>query len=600
MRVSIYRYGLLSPRDWNDDCEEELRRMTALWNQLVEIEHDHRAKVRALTADDPAVAAAQAAAERLAEKLHAAKQRRKEANKNARRRVPNPELNDEIARLLAELKDAGSCAADARRQARARIKDKLDALDQERKAAVKTARQQSALYWGNYNAVVADYERARSRAMKIGAELKFHRHCAQPTDGKSSARMVNQIQGGVTVAELLGGKSSQVALAHGRPLSMLRFTVHRRKLPDGTGNGTVTWPICYADQQARNHARPLPDDAIVQEAVVTRRSVADAWEWSVSFLLRLPAPVEAAIDNTACGIDLGWRRVNDGLRVATIAHDDGTHEFLTLPAIFLRRMERVKELAGMRTTSADGLRLVLRDLDWPNAPEPLRPLAMRALRTRRPEDIHLLALEWRKYPRWHAYEAQTLGRWRARDRIDWQEQAGLARRIANARRDIYRCAVKRLTARYGIIGIEDVNWRDIGAVESRDGQPNDIAMMSAEMRQLASPGSFNLELVRAAREHASRIHREAGKSTWPCSECAREGRNTVVVPADRSALIQTCPHNHVWDQDKNAATNLRAAALASASVLQISRPPLAGSKRWKKKGLAESDSSSAGMNAPIP
>jgi hypothetical protein len=197
-RISVYRYGLLAPLDWADDCEEELRRMTALWNRLVEIEHAHRAQVRALTAADDAVAAAEAEVATLNDKVTTLYERRVASRKEARARTKTTELDDEITQAKRDRREASAIAKEARRRVQAGAKDRLAALNEQRKALVKTARQQSGLYWGNYNAVCADYDRARSAAMKRGVELKFHRHCTLPGEGMSSARVVNQIQGGMT------------------------------------------------------------------------------------------------------------------------------------------------------------------------------------------------------------------------------------------------------------------------------------------------------------------------------------------------------------------------------------------------------------------
>jgi hypothetical protein len=585
-RISVYRYGLLGPLDWGDDCEEELRRMTALWNRLVEIEHAHRAQVRALTAADEAVAAAEAKVATWNGKIKALYDQRAALRKEARARTKTTDLDDEIAQAKRDRREASTIAKEARRRVRADAKDKLAELNEQRKGLVKTARQQSGLYWGNYNAVCADYDRARSAAMNRGVELKFHRHCTQPGEGMSSARVVNQIQGGMTPDELVAGRFSQAAIVLVGPQApLLRVTVHRRD-----GNRTVTWPICQNKKE-----RLLPDDARIQEVIVTRRAVADSWQWSVSFLLRLPQVLPSAGEATACGIDLGWRRVNDGLRVATVAHADGSHEFITLPDIFLRRLNRIEALAGTRDVAADGIRAELAVLRWPDAPEELRSLAMRAFRTKRAEDLYGLALAWLKHPDWAPAEASDLSLWRSQDRIDWQEQAGLRRRIGNARLDLYRCVVKRLVEQYGLIGVEDVDWRNIGRREAVVGKPNDIAMMTAQMRNLAAPGTLLMELRRAAQTAGARIHAQAGKSTWKCHICSIEQ-----APVDRAQLIHTCPAcNSTWDQDINAARNLRAAVLASAPVLAPAPPPLAGSKRRKFRSLSQAGDERNGAGKAI-
>lgn len=49
--VTVYRYGLLPPRDWGEDCDAEMRRMNTLWNKLVEIEHAISERWKKLTSD---------------------------------------------------------------------------------------------------------------------------------------------------------------------------------------------------------------------------------------------------------------------------------------------------------------------------------------------------------------------------------------------------------------------------------------------------------------------------------------------------------------------------------------------------------------------
>ena len=137
-RISVYRYGLLAPLDWADDCEEELRRMTALWNRLVEIEHAHRAQVRALTAEDEAVAAAEAEVATRNDKVTTLYDRRAAVRKEARARIKTTSLDDEIAQAKRDRREANTIAREARRRVRAGAKDKLAALNDQRKVLVKT------------------------------------------------------------------------------------------------------------------------------------------------------------------------------------------------------------------------------------------------------------------------------------------------------------------------------------------------------------------------------------------------------------------------------------------------------------------------------
>ncbi len=287
----------------------------------------------------------------------------------------------------------------------------------------------------------------------------------------------------------------------------------------------------------------------------------------------MPGQLPAAVDTNACGIDLGWRKVNDGIRVATIVADDIGHQFITLPPVFIERRRRIVELDSRRALSAEAARRPLRGLKWPDAPPPLRPLAMAALRTRRSEDLWALALEWRTHADWHPEAFAALDGWRSQDRNQWMQREGLSNRIVNARRYFYRDAVKKIVARYGLIGIEAVNWADIGRRVNRDGADNEIATSTATYRLLAAPGCFIQELRRSAAAGGARIHEHGGKSSFICHDCGAEN-----FPADRSELVFTCSNpscGSTWDQDVNAGGNLCAAAIASAPAPPQGPPPLA-------------------------
>jgi hypothetical protein len=88
--VIVRNYRLLDPLDWGEDCEAELRRMTALWNRLVEIDNGHRRSYRAATADDPTVKALRERYDTLSAAVDGLIAERKAVRARARKRVPTP------------------------------------------------------------------------------------------------------------------------------------------------------------------------------------------------------------------------------------------------------------------------------------------------------------------------------------------------------------------------------------------------------------------------------------------------------------------------------------------------------------------------------
>lgn len=50
--ITAYHCGLRAPLNWDEDCEQQFPLQADLWNALVEIEHEHRATVRAVAAPE--------------------------------------------------------------------------------------------------------------------------------------------------------------------------------------------------------------------------------------------------------------------------------------------------------------------------------------------------------------------------------------------------------------------------------------------------------------------------------------------------------------------------------------------------------------------
>jgi hypothetical protein len=211
--ILLRQYVLAPPLDWDDGCERELRLQIDLWNKLVEIERAHRQGFNALTVDDPVVQKAEATVKKALEELDALKKERTGRRSANRKKGDTEDLDVAIGAARDHVKRCSQAAKEARRAARDKLKPKIEGLNAARFAAVKAARNASGLWWGNYNAVCASYEHARNAALKRSGELHFRRHHGEGC-------VTNQIQGGITVAELCAGVHSQVSLR--QPMEDLR------------------------------------------------------------------------------------------------------------------------------------------------------------------------------------------------------------------------------------------------------------------------------------------------------------------------------------------------------------------------------------------
>src|SRR5262249_10084792 len=104
--------------------------------------------------------------------------------------------------------------------------------------------------------------------------------------------------------------------------------------------------------------RPLPEDATIKWVYLVRRHVATHEEWWLQFVVAQAqgfAKADAATSGTVA-VDVGWRRLASGLRVAYWVGDDGAEGQLVLPQAILTRLRKVEELQAIRDKHFDAMR----------------------------------------------------------------------------------------------------------------------------------------------------------------------------------------------------------------------------------------------------
>jgi hypothetical protein len=572
--VTVRQYRLLPPVDWGEDCEAELRRMTALWNKLVEIDRTNREQYRAATADDPLVSKLRQQYDTATAEIEGLIEKRKMARKAARKRIPTLDLDEEINAAKARRRTVAAELAAASKIARSLAKPALDVLEAERRQRTKEARQpaSSGLYWGNYNAVCAAYDRARSRIIKRGGELHFRRH-----DGEG--RLVNQIQGGMTADELFAGSRSQVKIAHRPPRDRgitksgrlgeracwaLTATVYRTgRTRDG--NRTVTWPLIMH--------RPLPDDCRIKEVVIHRRRIAAHWRWTVTLTCEVPHEANTAPEGCVTAIDIGWRKTNEGLRVATIMREGAAAKFVVLPYEIIEPLERSERIRSHRDTTLEafGARAFLAAVPWLEAPAGLQVIAEELQKAPKISAARLaaLAVTWRAQPDFRPDDFARLEVWRKRDKHLWLYEANGRDQAARRRLDFYRNMARKIVAEASVLILERF---DLAKAARIDGIDNPLHAAARHQRVLAALHILRQWIIDYATKCNVPVRWHKGLSTWICSECSNH-----LNPRDPARQIQECTHcGHVFDQDVEACRNMLAAYDASATVVTQSPAVLAG------------------------
>lgn len=560
MTVYAYKYGCLPPLDWREDATDCLYRQNRLWNRLVEIEHENRDKWRSLMAEDPAVADLEAKIADAQARIDAVKEARKAARIEKRRVNAAPAADAALSDLVAERKALAALAKAARQAAKADMKPKLDALADERYQAVTAARQEAAaggLWWGHYNAVLASYETARVRAMKEGADLKFHSF-----DGQG--RFTNQIQGGATLDDLRAHRGPAwidpaPAGQYRAGVVLLRITLTTN---DQRERNMLTLPMVMH--------RPLPDGARIKQVVVTRRKVGTRWRFKAVFTLDDPAPPAENGAVRACGVNHGFRQVAGGLRVAMRVDSRGRESDVLLPQTWIDRMNHVSDLQSRLDERLNEVHAAIRawwraddaqiEAERAALPDAVRERAIRIAAAPKigPGKLAAFALGWREA--WEAQHGERFDErpraglladaeaWRRWDKRRREEMDNLRDKLLAQRREIYRTWAADTARDHAVVAVTEMDLREIARLESRDEEPTQLGAKPRSNRQLAAPSELVGALKVACQRHGARFLLVKG-AAGACHACG-----AAVSPG--ADLIASCPHcGSVWDQDVNAARN---------------------------------------------
>jgi hypothetical protein len=541
-----YRYALLPPLDWGEDCDAELRKANQLWNVLIEIEHSHRQEVRQVAAADDEVTACRAEYEAAAGATDALAAQRKAIWAAARRRLPTPDLDAEIALARAHRIEVAQRLKAARRRAYQDHRGLLRALEGERRAAVKRARQNSGLHFGTYNAVIQAHEFGRQYARKSGAEMRFRRF-----DG--TGRIVQQIINGMSIEELFIGARSQAGLGsdpRGKSdkIRALRIAVYTRA---GNAGGRiwrhVTWPIVWH--------RDLPVGARIQQIAVHKTTRGGRTLWHAVFFLRVPGAPKPSTEGSRIAINPGWRQTPAGIRVATIlAVPDQKHDsaatlgYVFVPTAVLQRLERCEQDTAARDGEISRILAWLRTLNLATAPEQLAKVMRDIIRAPRigPRSLYRLMHFWRSgYPDrpgviWRQDWFAHFAGWHAADKIIWRDREERRAWAIGRRREHYR-----LEARRWLHGAREIvlNEHDMAGTAKAEG--SELPPPARARRVMAAPSEFRAAVLEYAQRAGIAITVRAIKNNR-CAHCGE-----LLTMAGGPRLIWQCPNHHVIDQDEN-------------------------------------------------
>jgi len=529
--IRTLAYGTLAPTTGAEQMRKQLSLAHRYQHALCEIERNRRAVRQDVLDSEPTVTESRAAALALPER---------------------------------DRKAAWQAHRVAIKAAIAKHAEALAEIEERAKDLTRAARATCGCYWGTYLVV----EDAMQRARRSGEEPRFRRW-----DG--SGIVAVQIQGGLSVAELLAGEDTRARLLpHAGPE---RAHGNRDRLRDiwirvGSDGRAPIWavvPIVYH--------RELPPDATIRWVRLAQHRVATHHQLSAQFVIETEAAALPAPGLGTIAIDVGWRRVEGGMRVAAWVDDAGGEGTLVMPERLLIRWEKVADLRSIRDLNFNAaLACLVKARRAGGLPPGIHEATQHAHQCEAPARLAALTLRWRRSVEGASLVGEhllriTLEPWRRQDKhlLEWESHQRES--VLRARRDLYRRFARQI-AGYRRVVVEHLDLRafaELPEPTGGQGSAEDPRTTAARGRRFTAALS---ELLGCAADAVQRAGGEwiEAKADWTTQTCHACGEREEFDAA--GAIDHTCSAcGAAWDQDLNAARNLLRAAQSSAVSGERSR-----------------------------
>jgi chorismate mutase len=561
-KAKVYQYGSPISTQPEGFALEQLFMQNRFWNDLVAVDHEFRGRYNGIiNGYDENIISLNNQIDEITSRIAEIRADIKTKRKNQRNvKVSVDGSKEEIQALIARRKPLYEEVKKYKAEVKIAIKPELHALDSERKARVKSLRQQYAgkgLYWGNYNAVLDSYLTARSRAMKEGAELRFHRF-------ERTGRWTCQIQGGMRIADAFSLADNRFQIdpvsseAWIHPSRSERRRLCRTKARIRIGSTEDRQPV-WLEIPIVMH-RPIPSDSLIKSVSIIAKKVGNRTKWFLNVtIVANGTPMALEHTGKAIAIDMGWRRKTGGLRVGYWVDSDGNQGEYLLEESFLQTDDRLAKLQQTRDNNFNLAKEKL--IQWLSSkagdngevPEWLLESSKHLAQWRACAKLAALILHWRD----NRFDGDGeiidwLEKWRKQDKHLWTWQANLREKMMGRRLDQYRVLACSLVKKYAVIILEDFDLRRVKTKKSpEEGVDADSAIRNAS--KIASVSILRNEIIRACAEAGKIIEKvDPFNTTLECPFCGGKIENHP-----RRAITVTCGTcGATYDQDWAGAKNL--------------------------------------------
>lgn len=579
--INCYKFGCLQPTaGFDQDAIEHLFLRNKLWNTLVALDHQFRQRYRDLMLNsDEKLKSVQDSIDSINQEIedlveNKKKLRQKERTKN----IDSKLLDERINVLKAKRKSLSVDSKIERERVKVEIKPQIDLLNTERYEAKKLAYKESGLWWGNYETVIAAYDIASQKAMKSNSELRFK---SFDGSGKFAVRFED---GGLTIDELKAGTSNTCRI---ETLDTSAFqNLSQRGIKSKARHSMTMTIYTFNDEKGKKQRKEITvpiifhremEEGKIKTIHLQRKRLGNQFTWSASFTLKNdtePANVADHPTTASCGIDLGYRLVKDGLRVATVADSQSNVEYLVLPKSWIDRMDYTEslqsELSEAMTLMWAKLKAEIAKI--PEYPEVVAEIIknMQKMGDRLPykgiKRLYRVLKEQDVTGSPVAGFNTVLDILKVWDKATYRqelEMVNLKDKLLKQREHIYRNFAASLTKKYAHIVVEDMGLAELAKTEKSETETNDMPNAVKANRQRASLYSL-VEAIRLSAIKAGSYFEKskAAYSSMTCHVCGHLNPKT-------QNIHQTCEScTSMYDVDENAAKNFLKGEYIKEKVLK--------------------------------
>jgi len=563
--IKVYAYGAREPVSGQEEIWKQLRLAHQYRNACVQKELERRQRLEAeVYVLSPRVLELRQKIDAIKVDMEKVSEEISAKNQKARKRLADPEAFEKMKALRASFKDVIK-EHDTLRKGIFKSPEFVagsDARKNADNAAARTLRSEFTdlgLYWGTYLLIERSAQQFRKgpppkfRSWKRGGNVAIQ---IQAQSGEPPFTMKEAEEGTARIS--LGPPQKRGNLA---PLRMLKLRV-------GGDRKTPT----YAEIPIYWHRDP-PVGGIIRWVVLRARAIACTIQWEAQFTVEgESSPLDRA-ETGIVGIDMGWRKVDQGLRVAAWHGSDGDQGTLILPQKLLDKAAYSERLRSIRDKIFNDVRDRL--ATWLSANADIVPLwlkeATESIRQWRSQSrLAATVLRWRENRftgdefLWPTLPVQKSGdkaahdrlramvdegaveAWRKIDRHLYEWERHNAEKCIRQRREIYRIFAAQLRRKYKKAVIEKMDKRDFHELPNVEDASTDGALRTHV--RIAALSVLTTAIVYSMSET---VQAPAAYTTMTCSTCNKR------EDFDRSQVFFRCSScGTVTDQDDRAAMNL--------------------------------------------